>query len=246
MHGTGVILTLFVQVALILALSRLLGWIFSRFHQPQVMGEMIAGILLGPSLLGWAAPEVYQRIFPQESVQILAVLGQIGAVLFLFLIGLELDPANLRSSSKSTKAIALATTVCPFLLGVLFGILFYKPHSDWRSAMFIGVAMSITAFPLLARILTQRNLHRSQVGVVTIAVAGTTNLAVWCILGAVLATQKLQAAISGAAFMAVLILIIRPFLRRVQLIFEQRGRLNQNMLALIIFLLCVIPTSPTL
>src|SRR5882762_4362679 len=160
MHGSGVILTLFVQVALILALSRLLGWIFSRFHQPQVIGEMIAGILLGPSLLGWVAPGVFQRIFPQESMQILVVLSQIGAVLFLFLIGLELDPASLKTSSRTSTTIALATILCPFLLGLLLAILFHKPHAPWRSAIFIGAAMSITAFPLLARILARRNLQR--------------------------------------------------------------------------------------
>src|SRR6266850_501710 len=186
MHGTGVILTLFVQVALILALSRLLGWIFSRFHQPQVMGEMIAGIVLGPSLLGWAAPEVYQRIFPGDSLQILGVLSQIGVVFFLFLIGLELDPAALKSTAKSTTAIAFAAILCPFFLGLLFTILFYRGIFHWRWAIFLAAAISVTAFPVLTRILNERNLQRSQVGTVTVAAAGITNLAVWCILAIVL------------------------------------------------------------
>src|SRR5258708_5839728 len=122
MHGTSVILTLFVQVALIVALSRLLGWIFSRFHQPQVMGEMIAGIVLGPSLLGWVAPDAWHRFFPADSLQILAILSQIGVIFFLFLIGLELDPTILKSRAKSTAAISIASIVCPFLLGVLFTV----------------------------------------------------------------------------------------------------------------------------
>src|SRR5688572_31193730 len=126
MHGDSVILTLFVQVALILALSRLIGWLFTKFHQPQVMGEMIAGLILGPSLLGWLAPGAYQSLFPPASLGILGVLSQVGVVFFLFLIGLELDPAILRNRGKSTAAISLASIAPPFVLGVILTLLLYN------------------------------------------------------------------------------------------------------------------------
>jgi Kef-type K+ transport system membrane component KefB len=240
---------LFVQVTLIVALSRLMGWIFSRFHQPQVMGEMIAGLILGPSLLGWAAPAAYQRLFPAESLQFLAILSQIGVVFFLFLIGLELDPAILRTRAKAAAGISLASILFPFVLGITFTILFYNQLFAvtgrlWASALFMGAAMSITAFPVLARILTERNLHRSQLGVISIACAAINDLAAWCILAVVVAVAKysspahaLRTALLAAAYIALMALAVRPFLKRLQLIHQQQGKLSQNMVALIILLL---------
>src|SRR5438552_16981552 len=117
MHGSGVILTLFVQVALILALSRLLGWIFSRFHQPQVTGEMVAGILLGPSLLGWAAPGIRQVLFPDASLAYLNALSQVGLVLFMFLVGASLDPKELKGQGRAALLISHASIALPFCMG---------------------------------------------------------------------------------------------------------------------------------
>src|SRR5947207_5455242 len=125
MHGTGVILTLFVQVTLILAVTRVLGWIFSRIRQPQMLGEMIGGVMLGPSLLGWTAPGVFGRVFPHDSVQYLAMLGQIGVIFFVFLMGLQIEVGQLKVKSKAIVAIAAATLVTPFLLGLIFAKFFY-------------------------------------------------------------------------------------------------------------------------
>src|SRR6267142_7910 len=108
MPGERVILTLFAQVALILALTRLMGWIFSRFGQPKMLGEMVGGLILGPGLLGWAAPRVFQHVFPQESLQFLGILSKIGVIFFLFLVGLELEPSIFRARSKSAAATKIA------------------------------------------------------------------------------------------------------------------------------------------
>src|SRR5213075_2402613 len=159
MAGERIILTLFAQIALILALSRVLGWIVSRFGQPYVLGEMIAGVILGPSLLGWAAPQAFSHLFPADSVQILAILSHIGLIFFVFLMGLQLDPALLKAGQKSTISVGIATIAIPLVLGFLVTIPFYGS----RIALFVAIALGVNAFPVLARILAERNLHRSQV-----------------------------------------------------------------------------------
>src|SRR5882757_1682248 len=113
MHLDSPILLLLVQIGLVLGLSRVTGWVFARFHQPQVMGEMIAGILLGPSLLGWLAPQTFLAIFPPDSVRYLSVLSQIGVVFFLFLIGLELDPKLLSQRGRTALGIGIISIVVP-------------------------------------------------------------------------------------------------------------------------------------
>src|SRR5579862_2589931 len=111
------ILILFLQIALILALSRVVGWIFARFHQPQVMGEMIAGILLGPSLFGWLAPHAYVAVFPATSRPVLEILASVGVIFFLFLVGLELDPKLIRNRGHAAVVISHMSIIAPFLLG---------------------------------------------------------------------------------------------------------------------------------
>src|SRR6476660_9703647 len=148
MAGERIILTLFAQIALILALSRVLGWIVSRFGQPYVLGEMIAGVILGPSLLGWAAPQAYSHLFPGESVHILAILSQLGLIFFVFLMGLQLDPTLLKGRGKSAISVGIAAIAVPLLLGFLITIPFY----GWKIALFMATALGVSAFPVLARI----------------------------------------------------------------------------------------------
>jgi Kef-type K+ transport system membrane component KefB len=235
MTGERLILTLLAQIALILALTRVMGWIFSRFRQPAVLGEMIAGIFLGPSLLGWAFPQIDGRLFPHETLPLLMVLAQIAAVFFLFLIALELDPWPARSRWKSSGAMTIWTIVFSFGLGFLITLAFF----DWRIALFVATALTATSFPLLGRILTDRNLHGSSIALTSMACAAFSNLAAWCILAIVIVTAGdwVRVAVGGAIYLATMVFLVRPFLSRLVLIHEYRGKLGHNVLAAILFLI---------
>ncbi len=235
MSGERVILTLLAQIALILALTRLLGWVVWRFRQPQALGEMLAGIALGPSLLGWVAPGTFRHLFPPESLAFLFILSQIGLVFFVFLMGLQLDPALLRGRGKANTAISLCSIAFPFVLGLLVILSSY----EWAIAFFMAIAMSVTAFPVLARILTERNLHRSQVGLISISSAAGNNLATWCMLAVLLLVSRhsIQVGIAAAVFLAVMVFLIRPLLARLQMLYEQQTSLGQNMLAAVVLLI---------
>src|SRR5688572_13604317 len=250
MHGLNLILILLGQIAIILALSRVMGFIFSRLHQPQVMGEMIAGIMLGPSLLGLIAPEWSSAIFPAQTVRYLNVLSQVGVIFFLFLIGLELDPKLIRNRGHAAVVISHVSIIAPFLLGAALALYLYPrvftstPTMTFTSvALFMGAAMSITAFPVLARILTERNLHKTKVGAVTITCAAVDDVTAWCMLAFVVgiarATGMRSALITAAlavAYVLVMFFLVRPFLRRLELVYDRQGRLSQNVVA-VIFLL---------
>src|SRR5258706_1155731 len=234
MPGERIILTLLAQLALILAVTRLMGWIFSRFRQPQILGEILAGILLGPSLLGWVAPHAFGRIFPAETLPILSVLGQIGLMFFVFLMGLQLDSALVGGRSKSTIAIRLVSITFPFVLGLGIALPFY----DWSIALFMAIALSATAFPVLARILTERNLHRSQAGLISIASAAAHNLVTWCVLAFLLliVRHSIQLVIFAAIYLLTMAVLIRPLLARIQMLYQQQDCLGQNMLAAMVLL----------
>ncbi|HEX8360760.1 MAG TPA: cation:proton antiporter, partial [Longimicrobium sp.] len=168
------LLLLLVQIGVILVAARVVGLLFRFIRQPQVVGEMVAGILLGPSLLGWAAPEISARLFPAASLGFLNSISQVGLLIFMFLVGVELDPRLLRGKSHTALVTSHASIVAPFFLGALLSLLLYPRLSDESVtftgfALFMGAAMSVTAFPVLARILTERNLTRTRVGAVTIA-----------------------------------------------------------------------------
>ena len=250
MTGTHLILLLVIQTGLILGLSRMMGYIFVRVRQPQVMGEMIAGIMLGPSLFGWLMPGLFAQTFPAQSVQYLNALSQVGIIFFLFLVGLELDPQLLRNVGRAAVVISQCSIIAPMVLGgVLACFLYhplYGPHPTVPVTavfLFVGAAMSITAFPVLARILTERNMHRTRIGAVAITCAAVDDVTGWCILAFVIAVARatglgpgLWTAGKSIAYVFCMLLVVRPFLRRIEQVFESRNRLSQNLLA-VIFLL---------
>jgi Kef-type K+ transport system membrane component KefB/nucleotide-binding universal stress UspA family protein len=249
---------LFLQVTLIVALGRVIGLAMSRLKQPQVIGEMLAGIMLGPSLLGWVAPGVYGYLFPHESWPFLEVLSQVGVVFFLFLVGLELDPKMMRAQGGAAVAISGASILAPFLLGAgltlyLYPRLLAGPQAPRfvAAALFMGAAMSITAFPVLARILTERNLQRTRIGVLAITCAAFADVAAWCLLALVVAVVKVENMVMAvwtlgfaALYVAAMFFLVRPFLKRLEIIYDRQGRLSQPIVS-IIFLLVLISAYTT-
>ena len=258
MHGSA-LLTLFLQIALIVALSRVVGWVFARFRQPQVMGEMLAGILLGPSLLMWLWPSVWKAIFPGgiegESVRYLDILSQVGVVFFIFLVGLELDPTLLRRHGRAAIGIGIASIIVPLALGMGLTFYLYRPGLfDIRSirffpaALFMGTAMSVTAFPVLARILTERNLQKTPLGTVTIACAALNDAVAWCMLAFVVGVVRVGRGGTGVGgamwtlvwaiiYVLAMFLIVKPLLRRLEIIYDRYGKLSQNIVSIIFLLI---------
>ena len=166
----------FLQLAVILAAVRLVGLIARKIGQPQVVGEMIAGVLLGPSLFGLLAPDWQNRVFPEETQAVLYVVSQIGLVLYMFLIGAEFDVSLIRKRLKAATMVSLAGILVPFTLGGLLalgmlrnGNLFSPSVKSWEAMLFIGSAMAITAFPMLARIIYERGLAGTSLGTLALA-----------------------------------------------------------------------------
>lgn len=255
------VLLLLVQVALILGLSRAMGMLFARMRQPQVVGEMVAGIMLGPSVLGAIClhfhSNLQQMLFPPgTSMELLNLLSELGVIFFLFLVGLEFEMDLVKNRGRSTLFTALSSILVPFLLGMgvalfletqgLFGDVPRLP-----AALFVGAAMSVTAFPVLARILTERNLQKTKLGVAAIAAAAINDVAAWVILAFVVAIahSAIQAVSGGGhwdalrtlglagGFAAVMLVFVRPFLGRLQLIYDRQGRLSQNVVAVLFLLI---------
>ncbi len=246
MHG---LLTLLPQIAVILVAARLMGGLFRGMGQPRVIGEIVAGIVLGPSLLGWLAPGAFAFLFPPESLDYLGVLSQLGLILFMFLVGLELDPGQLRGRGHTALVTSHASIVAPFFLGVALALYLYPRLSDGsvaftHFALFLGAAMSVTAFPVLARILAERNLLATKVGVVTITCAAVDDVTAWCILAAVIALVRATGAegvlftLAGTVgFVGVLYAVVRPALRRLEAYYDSQGRMTQGTLAVVLVLL---------
>ncbi len=232
------------QTAIIVVFSRLVSLGARRLGQPMVVAEIVAGILLGPSLLGWLFPSVSAALFPPSSLALLGMTSQIGLILFMFLIGLELNPSLLKGRARASVAISHASIVLPFGLGVLLALAIRSDHipagvSTTAFVLFMGAAMSITAFPVLARILIERRLLRSRVGAIAIACAAVDDVTAWCILALVVSVARATSAIStvttvfGAlAYTAAMLLGVRPLLARAA--DRTRVGLSQNLVAAVL------------
>lgn len=241
--------SLILQILVILVAARTLGFLFRRIHQPQVVGEMVAGLLIGPSLLGWVAPGVSGFLFPPSSLGFLNTLSQIGVLAFMFVVGLEINPRLLKGRGHTAFVTSHASIVFPFFLGGLLALYLYPRLSDdsvtfTSFALFLGIAMSITAFPVLARILTEQRLLRHPVGVVALACAAIDDVTAWCLLAAVVVVVRasggaipLWMTISGSiGFGLAMWFLVRPMVRHLEIVFRKHGRMTQNLLALILFL----------
>lgn len=190
-----------IQIVVIVALSRLAGGVLARFGQPRVIGEMAAGLILGPSVLGRFAPSVSAALFPASSLGFINALAQVGLLLFMFLVGLELDPAHLRRRRNTALLTSHASIVAPFLLGTALSLGLYARLAPsgvgfTPFALFMGAAMSVTAFPVLARILADRGMTGTPLGALAITCAAVDDVTAWCILAAVVLVARAENATS--------------------------------------------------
>ncbi|TMQ14471.1 MAG: cation:proton antiporter [Deltaproteobacteria bacterium] len=241
-HGAGgaggnVLAHLLLGLLAILVAARLVGWAFARLRQPPVMGEVVAGILLGPSVLGALWPTGEAVIFPPVLGPYLAAIAQIGIVLYMFLVGLHLNPALFRGRTRAAVAVSHASIAVPFVLGTSLALVTYPQFSSSEVsftsfALFSGVALSITAFPVLARILSDRRLHTSQLGAIALACAAADDVTAWCLLALVvgIAHAAVQRAVLtivlALVYVAVMLLVGRPLVRRLVARFEHAPRMS--------------------
>lgn len=217
---------LLLQIIVIGLSAKGVGWLFARLGQPTVMGEMLTGILLGPSLLGWVWPAGAQFLFPAASLDALKLLSQVGVILYMFVVGSELDLPALRHQAHAAVLISHVSILLPFLLGAAFSLLIYRAVAPAHVAfgvfaLFMGTAMSITAFPVLVRILTERGLAQTPLGRTAIACAAVDDVTAWCILAGVVAlanAEGMGGAVLTLALTAVFIggmlLVVKPMLAR--------------------------------
>ena len=244
---------LLAQIVTIILVARFFGWMFRKIGQPSVIGEIIAGIVLGPSLLGMYFPEFSLAIFPVESLGNLQFLSQIGLILFMFVIGMELDLKVLKNKANDAVVISHASIVIPFSLGIGLAYFIYYRFAplgvEFLSfSLFMGIAMSITAFPVLARIVQERGIHKTRLGTIVITCAAADDITAWCILAAVIAIVKAGSFVSslyiiGLAFVYVMtmIFVVKPFLKRIGDLYKTKNKLNKPVVA--IFFLTLILSS---
>jgi Kef-type K+ transport system membrane component KefB len=243
----------FVQMALIITAARSVGWAAQRFlGQPQVVGEMIAGVLLGPSVLGLLAPGLEAALFPPESKKVLFVGAQLGVGLYMFLVGLTFDRSEFKSNARGAALVSLGGMVAPFAAAALLapwliGIpgLFAAHVAQWQAALFLGAAIAITAFPMLARIIHERGLGGTRLGTLSLSAGAIGDAGAWVVIAMVLASlgegiEIAVKAIGGGLSFALLAVFIAPrLLARLEPMTEARGGVDEVLLAvaLVLFLL---------
>ena len=242
---------LLAQIIAIILAAKLFGWICRKIGQPTVVGEMIAGILLGPSLLGMYLPEFSDILFPKHSLGNLQFLSQIGLILFMFIVGMELDLKMLRKQTHDAVVISHASIIVPFALGIGLAYFIYESFAPegvqfLSFGLFMGIAMSITAFPVLARIVQERGITKTRLGAIVISCAAADDITAWCILAAVIAIVKAGSFTSSLYIMALalvyviaMIKVVRPFLLRVGNIYTSKQTLTKPIVTLFFLTLIV-------
>ncbi|MDP3313114.1 cation:proton antiporter [Lutibacter sp.] len=246
---------LLAQIVTIIFVARFFGWVFKKIGQPTVIGEIIAGIVLGPSLIGMYFPEFSATLFPTQSLGNLQFLSQIGLILFMFVIGMELDLKVLRNKAHEAVLISHASIIIPFALGMGLAYFIYRSFAPegvqfLSFGLFLGIAMSITAFPVLARIVQERGLQKTRLGTIVITCAAVDDITAWCLLAAVIAIVKagsfesaLYIIALAAFYVFLMVKVVRPFLKRVGDLHSSRENLGKPIVA--IFFLTLIISSYT-
>lgn len=235
---------LLLQIVVIILVARLFGWICKKIGQPTVIGEIIAGIVLGPSLLGLYFPEISSFVFPVESLGNIQFLSQIGLILFMFVVGMEIDLGVLKSKADDAIVISHASIILPFALGMGLAYFIYDHFVPegvhfLSFSLFLGIAMSITAFPVLARIVQERGINKTRLGTIVITCAAADDITAWCLLAVVIAIVKAGTFVSALYTVALAILyvfvmikIVRPFLKRIGDLHSSPENLSKPIVAL--------------
>ena len=247
---------LLAQIVMIILVARLFGWIFKKIGQPTVIGEIIAGIVLGPSLVGFYFPGFSAALFPVESLGNLKFLSQIGLILFMFVIGMELDIKVLKNKASEAIVISHASIVIPFALGIGLSYFVYNQFApagvEFLSfSLFMGIAMSITAFPVLARIVQERGIHKTRLGAIVITCAAADDITAWCLLAVVIAIVKagnfvgsLYVISLAVLYVLVMIFIVKPFLKRIGDLYGSKDSIGKPVMA-IFFLFLILSSYAT-
>ncbi len=242
------VILVLIEVLIVIGLSRLVGLAFRWIKQPLVIGEIVAGIMLGPSLFGLIAPGLAASLFPPETLPLLNLLSQVGLIFFMFLIGLELNPKYLSGNLEIAILTSHVSILVPFSLGTLLAVLLYPLVSNasvsfTAFALFLGAAMSITAFPVLARIIAENNLQNTRLGTLALTCAAVDDVTAWCILAVAIAvahTGSINKAIPtvfySLLYIVFMVTVGRWFLQNLANDYRRTGRLNQFVLALIYML----------
>ncbi len=238
----------FIDIAVIMVVARLMGALFKRLHQPPVVGEILAGILLGPTLLGRLPGNLTEEVFPLEVRPFLNVLAQLGLIIFMFIVGLELDMKLIRGKERLAAVISVSSIVLPFGLGVLLATILQSRHDGvpgaanfWPFALFIGASMSVTAFPVLARILAERGMYRTTIGTLALACAAVDDILAWSLLAVVVAVVESSGVWDlprilalSLGFVVFSFRVVKPQLERLAAHHRRTGRLSANALSVVL------------
>ena len=247
---------LLVQIIIVLLAARMLGFLFKKIGQPSVIGEILAGIILGPSLIGYYFPAFFNFIFPTHSLDNLNTISNIGLILFMFMVGMELDMKVLREKINESIAISQAGIIFPFVLGMglayfLYGRFVPSSVPFLSFALFVGVSMSITAFPVLARIVQERGLSKTKLSTVILACAAINDIMAWCILAVIIAIVKAGTVISSlytiafaVVYVVAMIKVVKPFLKKISELYSTLENLSKSIVA-VYFLVLLLSSFAT-
>lgn len=248
-HVASPLSILIIQIIVIVSISRIFGKLFSKIGQPSVIGEIIAGIALGPSILGYFFPDIFTFIFPIESLNNLGFLSQIGLVLFMFVIGMELDISTIKKKAGDSFFISHTSIAISFILGIICAIFIYSEYviksiNFIDFALFIGIAMSIAAFPVLARIVQEKGLSKSNFGKQIITIAAIDDLTAWCLFATIIIIIK-SGSIISVLFTIILIVLfvfvmfywVQPLLKRFDNTYKNRELLTKNIVSVVFIIL---------
>jgi Kef-type K+ transport system membrane component KefB len=250
MHPLAMLL---LQIITIIITARVFAFLCRKIGQPSVVGEIVAGIFLGPSFIGFYFPEFAHFLFPSQSLGNLQFLSQIGLILFMFIVGMELDLKVIRNRAHEAVVVSHVSIIFPFALGVSLAYFIYNDFAPanipfYSFALFMGIAMSITAFPVLARIVQERNLTKTRLGAIVITCAAADDITAWCILAAVIAIVNAGSFVSAfytiliaIGYVFVMLKIVRPFLRKLGEVYYNREGLSKPIVA--VFFLTLLLSS---